>query len=68
MAEGFLKGLEEGGVAALSEVTIQMLIEKFGKVPQDIKDGIMNSDMATLKVVLRNIFRYESVEDIRKYI
>ncbi|MBE1554263.1 hypothetical protein [Sporosarcina limicola] len=66
--EGRAEGREEGGVTALSETAIQLLIEKFGKVPQDMKDGIMNSDMATLKVVLLNIFRYESVEDVRRYI
>jgi len=60
--------MEEGGVAALSEIASQLLIEKFGEVPQDMKDGIMNSDTTTLKVVVRNIFRYESVEDVRRYI
>lgn len=53
---------------ALSETAIQLLIEKFGKVHKDMKDGIMNSDTTTLKLVLFNIFRYESVEDVRRYI
>jgi len=68
MEEGREEGREEGGVAALSETTIQLLTEKFGKVPQDIKDDILNSDMATLKLMLFNIFRYESIEDVRRYI
>ena len=62
------KWMEEGGAAALSETAIQLLIGKFGKVPQDMKDGIMNSDTTTLKLVLFNIFRYESIEDDRRYI
>ncbi|CAM3183917.1 Rpn family recombination-promoting nuclease/putative transposase [Filibacter tadaridae] len=68
MKIGMAKGMAKGKAAALSETAIQLLIEKFGKVPQDMKDGIMNSDTATLKLVLFNIFRYESVEDVRKYI
>jgi len=68
MEKGMEKGLKEGGAAALSETAIQLLTEKFGKVPRDIKDDIMNSDTATLKIVLFNILRYESVEDVRKYI
>lgn len=66
--EGRKEGREEGGAAALSETAIQLLIEKFGKVPQDLKDNIMNSDTATLKLVLFNIFRYESIDDVRRYI
>lgn len=68
MEEGREEGMEKGGAAALSETAIQLLIGKFGKVPQDMKDGIMNSDTTTLKLVLFNIFRYESIEDDRRYI
>ena len=62
------EGREEGGVAALSETTIQILIERFGKVPQDIKEGIACSDTATLKVLLVNSFKFQEIDEARKYI
>ena len=45
-----------------------MLTERFGKIPQDMKDDISKTDTATLKLILFNIFKYESVEDVRRYI
>lgn len=68
MEEGREEGREEGGAAALSETAIQLLTEKFGKIPQDLKDAILKTDTTTLKLILFNIFRYESLEDVRKYI
>ena len=68
MEEGREEGRKEGGAAALSETTIQLLTERFGKIPQDMKKDILKTDVATLKIVLFNIFRYKSLEDVRKYI
>lgn len=45
-----------------------MLIEKFGNVPQDIKDGIANSDTAGLKLLLVNGFKFKEIDEARKYI
>ena len=68
MEKGMAKGMEKGGAAALSETAIQMLIERFGKVPQDIKDGITNSDTAALKLLLINSFKFQEVDEARRYI
>lgn len=62
------EGMEKGGAAALSEATIQILIERFGKVPQDIKDGIEKSDTATLKFLVVNSFKFQEIDEARKYI
>ncbi|WP_318618212.1 Rpn family recombination-promoting nuclease/putative transposase [Sporosarcina sp. YIM B06819] len=66
--EGMEKGMKKGGVVALSETTIQLLIERFGKVPYDIKDGLVNSNTATLKFLILNSFKFQEIYKVRKYI
>lgn len=66
--KGLEKGIEKGKVAALSEIAIQQLTERFGKIPQDIKDGISSADIFALQLLLSNIFRYESIDDVKKYL
>lgn len=70
--EGWEKGLErglvQGEVKALSETAIKLLTERFGKVPHDIKDGINNAEIVNLQLLLSNIFRYESIDDVKKYL
>lgn len=68
MEKGILKGREEGGAAALSTTALQLLIEKFGKVPQDVKDGIASADVAALQLLLVNSFKFEEIDEVRKYI
>lgn len=63
--QGIEKGMEKGESAALSETTLQLLTQKFGKVPRDVKEGILNLDNATLKIVLFDILRYEQIEDVK---
>lgn len=70
--EGLQKGIEKGKQIgkkeALAEVAANQLTERFGKLPVDIKDAIMRADSIALGLLLSNIFRYESVEDVWKYI
>lgn len=66
--EGREEGREEGGSKALSETALQMLIERFGKVPQDIKEGIAKGDSAALKLLLVNSFKFQEIDEARKYI
>ncbi|WP_438315192.1 Rpn family recombination-promoting nuclease/putative transposase [Sporosarcina sp. FA9] len=68
MEKGILKGREEGGASALSETAIQLLTEKFGKIPQDMKDGISKTDTAILKLLLVNSFKFQEIDEARKYI
>ncbi len=70
--EGIQKGIEKGKQIgkeeALAEVAANQLTERFGKLPLDIKEAIMEADSIALGLLLSNIFRYESVEDVWKYI
>ena len=66
--EGIEKGIEKGKVDALSEVAVNQLTERFGELPLEIKDGIANADTVALQLLLSNIFRYESIDDVRRYI
>ena len=66
MAEMWMEeGMEKGGAAALSETAIQLLTEKFGKVPLD---DILKTDTATLKLLLVNSFKFQDIDEARKYI
>lgn len=66
--KGLEKGLEKGRAEALSEIAVNQLTERFGKLPLDIKDGIANADTVALQLLLSNIFRYESINDVKKYL
>lgn len=70
--EGIQKGIEKGKQIgkeeALAEVAANQLTERFGKLPLDIRQAIMEADSIALGLLLSNIFRYESVEDVWKYI
>lgn len=66
--EGIEKGIEIGKAGVLSETDIKLLTGKFDTVPQDMKDAIAKADSVTLQLILSNIFSYETIEDVRKYI
>lgn len=68
LEQGLVKGMERGETKALSETAIQLLDGRFGQIPKNIKDGILTADTVTLKLLLSNIFTYESLDDVRKYI
>ncbi len=68
LEKGLAKGLEMGRTSALAETAILQLTEKFGKLPQHIQDDILSANSMQLGLLLSNIFRYESIEDVRKYI
>lgn len=62
------EGMEKGGVVALSETALQILIERFGKIPQDIKEGIASADTAALKLLLVNSYKFQELDEARRYI
>ncbi|WP_153731826.1 hypothetical protein [Sporosarcina obsidiansis] len=66
--KGIEKGIKIGKEEALAEVAANQLTERFGKLPMDIKEAIMKADSIALGLLLSNIFRYEDVEDVWKYI
>jgi predicted transposase YdaD len=66
--EGRVEGRKEGRVEALVETAIKLLTKKFGSLPEEFKIKLSKLDAATLEVVIDNIFEYESLEDVKKYI
>jgi flagellar biosynthesis/type III secretory pathway protein FliH len=78
MQEGLEKGLQKGrqeglekgrqeGVQALSNIALQQLTEKFGTLPEDLKENIRETDLATLETILQNIFKYQSIDEVKKF-
>ena len=68
LEKGMEKGLEIGGAKALSETAILMLTAKFGALPKEIKEAIFKADLDSLKVLVMNSYRFEKIEEVRRYI
>ncbi len=68
MQKGRQEGMQEGRQESLSKTAIKLLIKKFGKLPEEIKNKILQLETETLEIIIDGIFEYESIEDIKKYI
>ena len=66
--QGMQQGIEIGGAKALTKTAIQLLTEKFGKLPRSLREDISRLDTISLELLLINIFKYENIDDVRKYI
>ncbi len=66
-ARGREEGIEIGKVNALAETALQLLVEKFGDIPADIKESIAAADFTALNRLLVSIFKITDVQDVRKY-
>ncbi|MED4851225.1 Rpn family recombination-promoting nuclease/putative transposase [Caldifermentibacillus hisashii] len=67
MQEGLEKGRQEGASQGLAKTALQLLTEKFGALPEDLKEDIKEADLATLETILQNIFKYQSIDDVKKF-
>ena len=65
--EGLEKGRQEGASQALAKTALNQLTEKFGALPEDLKEDIKEADLATLETILQNIFKYQSIDDVKKF-
>src|SRR5699024_3458559 len=66
--EGIEKGIEKGETKALEKAVIKLLTKKFGALPEELRIGISKLDAITLEIIIDDIFEYESLEDVKKYI
>lgn len=67
MQEGLEKGRQEGASQALAKTALQLLTEKFGALPEDLRENIRQADLATLETILQNIFKYQSLDEVKKF-
>ena len=67
LEKGLQKGRQEGASQALAKTALQQLTEKFGALPEDLKEDIKEADLATLETILQNIFKYQSIDDVKKF-
>lgn len=51
---------------SLSESVIQLVIEPSGRVPLDMKEVIVETDSAAMKLILVNSFKFYEIDDARK--
>lgn len=66
MQEGLQKGRKEG-VQALSKIALQQLTDKYGTLPEDLRENIRQADLATLETILQNIFKYQNIDEVKKF-
>lgn len=68
MEKGIQQGLEIGEAKALAKTAIRLLTKKFYTVPEGIKEGIYKLDTVTLELLIDDIWDYQTIEEIRKYL
>ena len=68
MEKGKVEGLEEGLSIGISQTILQLLTKRFQHIPEDLKAEIETSDVKILETIAENIFEYESIEDVWKYL
>ncbi|SMB89970.1 conserved hypothetical protein (putative transposase or invertase) [Desulfonispora thiosulfatigenes DSM 11270] len=66
--EGIKKGRSEEKIETLTKTAIRLLTKKFGSLPLEIKSKIQNLDSDTLEVLIDDIFVYESLDDLNKFL
>jgi predicted transposase YdaD len=68
LIKGIEKGIEKGKQEERLNTTIKLLTKKFGFLPEDLRTSISELDPATLEGIIEDIFNYESLEDVKRYI
>ena len=69
--EGREIGLEKGRKEAremLLETTLQLIQEKFGKMPSDMKESIQALQSDELQQLILKLIHFETIEEVRKYL
>ncbi|QGG48881.1 DUF4351 domain-containing protein [Heliorestis convoluta] len=61
-------GLEQGQKKALTEMLIQQLTAKFGKLSPDYSERIKEQELETLQVLVVKIFELNKPEDLEEYL
>jgi flagellar biosynthesis/type III secretory pathway protein FliH len=68
LEKGIEKGIELGQAKALSKTALQLLTAKFGVLPKELAEEISKLDVITLELIINNIFNYNHLDDVRKFI
>lgn len=66
--DGLKEGIEVGKETEKTEILIKLLVKKFKKLPTGYEEKIKKLPMATLDIIITEIFDLESIEDLNKYL
>ncbi|WP_243441436.1 DUF4351 domain-containing protein [Clostridium arbusti] len=66
--EGIKEGIKEGKRQELIKTIVQLLTKKFGILPKEIKNKIEKSDYSDLEVIVGDVFGFEILDDVKKYL
>ena len=68
LQQGLHKGLRQGERNALSQMAIVQLTQKFGELPEELKQAISQANVEVLNEIVANIFTISSLDDAKSYL
>lgn len=66
--KGIEKGIEEGETRAYSKMAIKALSKKFGILPTEYREKLVQLDLITLETLNEEIDNFKSIEDVKKFL
>lgn len=67
-SEGREEGRQEGEMKALSNTVTTLLTQKFGELPDELKQKISQANMEALNQIVENIFIFSSLDEVKGYL
>ena len=65
--EGKQEGIREGKRQTLLNMANRLLKKRFGILPTEFTDSLQSLDTETLEIIIDDIFVYESLDDLDKF-
>lgn len=66
--QGLQQGIKLGEIQALSRTIQTQLTQKFGELPEELKQAISQANLDTLNQIAANIFIVTSLEEVKAYL
>ncbi|WP_341301330.1 DUF4351 domain-containing protein [Lysinibacillus sp. FSL H8-0500] len=66
--EGLQQGIQQGEIKALSRTVLILLTQKFGELPEELKQAINQANTKALNSITANIFTINSLTEVRAYL
>jgi len=68
MLEGMTKGRLEGNIEGKADTLIKQLLKRFKTLPKGMEEEIKQMSASKLDMMIIEIFEYESIEDVKKWL
>ena len=68
LQQGIQQGMQQGEKQALSRTTQTLLTQKFGELPEELKQVINQADMEVLNRIMSNVFTIATLDEVKDYL